>query len=172
MAFPFIPVLAITGLGGLAYFAFRKPSQPASRPGQGGTAFELPDQYGQYHIPAPASGGGASAGIPVSLPSPNGPIAIELPVGISSDVYQVVNAPNMLLLRSAAIIDGHAPGQGNVIGALPNGTIVKKVPGTEAGKNKSADNPGGFMNIQTLDMKVGWAAVDFLQKVDAGSYNA
>jgi hypothetical protein len=162
MGFPFIPVLAVTGLGGLAYFALRKPQPKALpyRPGTGGTAVEFPDASGNYNVP--------SSSIPVSLPSPSGPIAIELPVGISSDVYQVVNAPNQLLLRSSPNIDGHAPGQGNVIGSLPNGTIVKKVPGTEIGKNKTGDNPGGFMNIQDLRGQIGWAAVDYLQKADIG----
>lgn len=168
MGFPFIPVLAVGGLATLGYLAFRK-KPVAYQPGQGGTSFELPDQYGQYHIPSPAGGAGTANSPTMTIPGTGGiPINIELPTGISSDVYQVMNAPNMLLVRSAPVIDGHAPGQGNVVGALPNGTIVKKVPGTEIGKNKTGDNPGGFMNIQTLDGTVGWAAVDFLGKASIG----
>lgn len=149
MAFPFVPVLAVAGLGALGYWAFKKPTpQPGMQPHP-------------TVLPGPSGVPGFGANAPVvSIPQPGGgAITIDLPVGISSDVYQVVNAPNQLLLRSAPNVDGHAPGQGNVIGALPNDSMVKKVPGS--------DLQNGFMQVYTIPgAQKGFAYADYLAKVD------
>lgn len=152
-------ILGAIGLGGLAVYALSKPKPPQAGFGAQGSIqgnvplMNLPNPM----IPKPATGVPSPA---ITISDGNGGkivVPADIPVSVNAEAYMVNTVTDPLLLRSGPVIQGQAVGQGNVIGAIPKGGIVTRLPGTQ--------DSNGFRNVRTLEGATGWAYAAYLQSV-------